>query len=110
MKKKVLIIAVIGLLGIGGLIWWKNRQKTKQKNLAGFNPEPSATTLYVAMKGMGTDEDAIFNTLSQLNKDQRQQVIKFFNENYGEKRTFHEWLEKELNKSDFNKAIKILKS
>jgi hypothetical protein len=39
--------------------------------------------LRAAMKGFGTDEQAIIGILTQRSNNQRQQIAKFFTEEYG---------------------------
>ncbi|XP_071442398.1 annexin B10 [Hetaerina americana] len=48
-----------------------------------FDPAADALALRTAMKGMGTDEDAIIAILTQRSNSQRQQIAKFFLEDYG---------------------------
>lgn len=48
-----------------------------------FNPADDGIALRTAMKGLGTDEQAIIDILTQRSNDQRQQIAKFFTEEYG---------------------------
>ncbi|XP_049804186.1 annexin B10 isoform X2 [Schistocerca nitens] len=48
-----------------------------------FNAAEDGATLRAAMKGLGTDEQAIIDILTQRSNDQRQQIAKFFTEEYG---------------------------
>ncbi|XP_049940933.1 annexin B10 isoform X1 [Schistocerca serialis cubense] len=50
---------------------------------ADFNAAEDGATLRAAMKGLGTDEQAIIDILTQRSNDQRQQIAKFFTEEYG---------------------------
>lgn len=49
----------------------------------GFNAAEDGTALRTAMKGFGTDEQAIIDILTRRNNAQRQQISKFFTEEYG---------------------------
>ncbi|XP_049836237.1 annexin B10 isoform X2 [Schistocerca gregaria] len=53
------------------------------KPAADFNAAEDGATLRAAMKGLGTDEQAIIDILTQRSNDQRQQIAKFFTEEYG---------------------------
>ncbi|TKC33328.1 hypothetical protein EI555_017613, partial [Monodon monoceros] len=48
-----------------------------------FNPDPDAETLYKAMKGIGTNEQAIIDVLTQRSNAQRQQIAKSFMVQFG---------------------------
>ncbi|KAJ9581535.1 hypothetical protein L9F63_023291 [Diploptera punctata] len=50
---------------------------------SGFSAADDGTTLRAAMKGFGTDEQAIIDILTHRSNIQRQQVSKFFTEEYG---------------------------
>lgn len=50
---------------------------------AGFNAAEDGTTLRSAMKGFGTDEQIIIDILTARSNSQRQQIAKFFTEEYG---------------------------
>ena len=50
---------------------------------AGFSASDDGTALRAAMKGFGTDEQAIIDILTQRSNSQRQQISKFFTEEYG---------------------------
>ena len=56
------------------------------------------------MKGLGTDEDKIFNTLDTLNKDQLQKVRVYFTTYFGEGDTLFDWFDDDLSGSDLAKA------
>eukprot|EP00069_Balaena_mysticetus_P013154 bmy_21975T0 len=67
-----------------------------------FNPDPDAETLYKAMKGIGTNEQAIIDVLTQRSNAQRQQIAKSFNAQFGKDLT--ETLKSELS-SNFERLI-----
>lgn len=51
-----------------------------------FNPDPDAETLYKAMKGIGTNEQAIIDVLTKRSNAQRQQIAKSFKAQFGKVR------------------------
>jgi annexin A7/11 len=51
--------------------------------VTGFNAADDGMALRAAMKGFGTDEQAIIDILTQRSNNQRQQIAKFFTEEYG---------------------------
>lgn len=53
------------------------------KGSSHFNPDPDAETLYKAMKGIGTNEQAIIDVLTKRNNAQRQQIAKSFKAQFG---------------------------
>uniref|UniRef100_A0A8B9G2Q7 Annexin n=1 Tax=Amazona collaria TaxID=241587 RepID=A0A8B9G2Q7_9PSIT len=56
------------------------------KSVAGalnFDPTPDAQTLYKAMKGLGTDEQAIIDVLTKRSNVQRQEIAKSFKAQFG---------------------------
>lgn len=48
-----------------------------------FDPTPDAQTLYKAMKGLGTDEQAIIEVLTKRSNKQRQEIAKSFKAQFG---------------------------
>ncbi len=80
-----------------------------------FNPGKVANDLWRAMKDMGTDEEAIFQTLVPVTPAQFVKVVQAFgtagyNMNTGtatgiwlEELTLPQWLREELSTSDYNK-------
>jgi hypothetical protein len=48
-----------------------------------FSAADDGKALRAAMKGLGTDEQAIIDILTQRSNGQRQQISKFFTEEYG---------------------------
>ncbi|XP_026541826.1 annexin A6 isoform X1 [Notechis scutatus] len=50
---------------------------------ANFNADDDAKVLRKAMKGFGTDEDAIIEVVTQRSNDQRQDIIKAYKSHYG---------------------------
>ncbi|NWT92986.1 ANXA8 protein, partial [Urocynchramus pylzowi] len=48
-----------------------------------FNAAPDAQTLYKAMKGLGTDEQAITDVLTKRSNLQRQEIAKSFKAQFG---------------------------
>nr|CAD7589909.1 unnamed protein product [Timema genevievae] len=50
---------------------------------SGFNASDDGIALRAAMKGFGTDEQAIIDILTQRSNDQRQQIASFFTREYG---------------------------
>ncbi|XP_069702839.1 annexin B10 isoform X1 [Periplaneta americana] len=50
---------------------------------SGFSAADDGMALRAAMKGFGTDEQAIIDILTQRSNSQRQQIAKFFTEEYG---------------------------
>ncbi|XP_063231391.1 annexin B10 [Bacillus rossius redtenbacheri] len=60
----------------------------------GFNASEDGVALRTAMKGFGTDEQAIIDILTHRSNEQRQEIAKFFTAEYG--RNLMEDLESEL--------------
>ncbi|XP_061901676.1 annexin A6 isoform X2 [Entelurus aequoreus] len=52
-------------------------------NAAGFDPATDAEALYTAMKGMGSDKEAILDLVSSRSNAQRQEVIAAYKCTYG---------------------------
>jgi len=50
---------------------------------SGFSAADDGMALRAAMKGFGTDEQAIIDILTHRSNNQRQQIAKFFTEEYG---------------------------
>lgn len=69
-----------------------------------WSPRASAEALQDAMKGLGTDEDKIFNTLEPLTKQQRNDVRNYFNTYFGDGDTLFEWFEDDLSGNDLSRA------
>uniref|UniRef100_A0A8C8RPF3 Annexin n=1 Tax=Pelusios castaneus TaxID=367368 RepID=A0A8C8RPF3_9SAUR len=53
------------------------------KSALSFDPTPDAQVLYKAMKGFGTDEQAIIDVLTKRSNAQRQQIARSFKEQFG---------------------------
>jgi hypothetical protein len=69
-----------------------------------FNPRPSAQALLDAMKGWGTSESQIWNTLEPLNLEQRNKVRSYFNIYFADGSTLFEWFDGDLGGSSLTKA------
>ncbi|EMP27049.1 Annexin A8 [Chelonia mydas] len=54
------------------------------KGALSFDPTPDAQVLYKAMKGLGTDEQAIIDVLTKRRSAQRQQIARSFKEQFGQ--------------------------
>ncbi|KFW11943.1 Annexin A8, partial [Eurypyga helias] len=68
------------------MAWWKAWSEAEGKSVTGalnFDPTPDAQTLYKAMKGLGTDEQAIIDVLTKRSNTQRQQIAKSFKGQFG---------------------------
>ncbi|XP_010620842.1 annexin A8-like protein 1 isoform X5 [Fukomys damarensis] len=68
------------------MAWWKawvEQEGVTVKGSSHFNPDPDAETLYKAMKGIGTNEQAIIDVLTKRNNAQRQQIAKSFKAQFG---------------------------
>ncbi|XP_051837872.1 annexin A8 [Antechinus flavipes] len=79
------------------MAWWKawvEQEAITVKGSPHFNPDPDAETLYTAMKGIGTNEQAIIDVLTKRSNTQRQQIAKAFKCRYGKDLT--ETLKSEL--------------
>ena len=72
----------------------------------GFNPRVQAKKLYTAMKGMGTDERAIFDVLQSGRADLNRAIEMEFDRMYDD--TLREWLRGDLSGSDLSKALTLL--
>ncbi|XP_017747220.1 PREDICTED: annexin A8-like protein 1 [Rhinopithecus bieti] len=63
------------------MAWWKawiEQEGVTVKSSSHFNPDPDAETLYKAMKGIGTNEQAIIDVLTKRSNAQPQQIAKSF--------------------------------
>lgn len=89
MKKSTKIIGGIILLSTGIGVYLINKKPTLKKGhylddnpetgiSIKFSPTVIANQLYEAMRGMGTDEDVIFETLTGLTQNQFGSVVKAF--------------------------------
>lgn len=79
------------------MAWWKawvEQEGVSVKGSSHFNPDPDAETLYKAMKGIGTNEQAIIDVLTKRSNVQRQQIAKSFKAQFGKDLT--ETLKSEL--------------
>ncbi|XP_043841987.1 annexin A8 [Dromiciops gliroides] len=87
------------------MAWWKawvEQEGVTVKGSPHFNPDPDAETLYKAMKGIGTNEQAIIDVLTKRSNAQRQQIAKAFKALYGKDLT--ETLKSELS-GNFERLI-----
>uniref|UniRef100_A0A7N5P3L3 Annexin n=1 Tax=Ailuropoda melanoleuca TaxID=9646 RepID=A0A7N5P3L3_AILME len=79
------------------MAWWKAWMEQEGVTVKGgphFNPDPDAETLYKAMKGIGTNEQAVIDVLTKRTNAQRQQIAKSFKAQFGKDLT--ETLQSEL--------------
>ncbi|KAM8956957.1 annexin A8 isoform 1-T1 [Lycaon pictus] len=79
------------------MAWWKAWMEQEGVTVKGsphFNPEPDAEALYTAMKGIGTNEQAIIDVLTRRSNVQRQQIARSFKAQFGKDLT--ETLQSEL--------------
>jgi len=116
-------IGVVGLLGAGAyfLIIKKGKKPFKNNNeidevakgIANvdkgtdtkFNPKESAENLYKAMKGWGTNEKLIWNTLDPLDSQKRIEVKNYFDANFGNGEDLIAWFKDDLDGADLKKAL-----
>jgi hypothetical protein len=135
MKSKAILIGIAVALILLILIWivGKNYGKIKasgvedvvekakkdiQKNKLSFDPswyESAADTIFRAMNGTGTDEDAIYRIFKLLNnKDDLLQLIISFGARESKtwysrfKGSLTEWIQDELDESEAKRLNKIL--
>ncbi|XP_020852711.1 annexin A8 [Phascolarctos cinereus] len=90
------------------MAWWKawvEQEVITVKGSPHFNPDPDAETLYKAMKGIGTNEQAIIDVLTKRSNAQRQQIAKAYKSRYGKDLT--ETLKSELS-GKFERLITAL--
>ncbi|XP_063494184.1 annexin A8 isoform X4 [Symphalangus syndactylus] len=79
------------------MAWWKawiEQEGVTVKSSSHFNPDPDAETLYKAMKGIGTNKQAVIDVLTKRSNAQRQQIAKSFKAQFGKDLT--ETLKSEL--------------
>ncbi|XP_074089186.1 annexin A8 [Macrotis lagotis] len=87
------------------MAWWKawvEQENLTVKTSPHFNPDPDAETLYKAMKGLGTNEQAIIDILTKRTNEKRQQIAKAYKSLYGQDLT--EMLKSELS-GNFERLI-----
>lgn len=128
--KKMLMLAIVIVIAVL-LIWWLS-SKLKNVIKAGGNSvignvdlatymtqsgeklsyaeeeyDNMANTLYRAMKGAGTDEDAIYRVFNRMNNTADLKKLKLA---FGTRddMTLGEWLEDDLSTSEINKVNNIL--
>ncbi|XP_006014831.1 annexin A8-like protein 1 [Alligator sinensis] len=68
------------------MAWWKGWHDEDGSSVKGslqFDPAPDAQALYQAMKGCGTNEQAIIDILTNRTNAQRQQIAKSFKAHFG---------------------------
>ncbi|XP_050816229.1 annexin A8-like [Gopherus flavomarginatus] len=68
------------------MAWWKGWRDEDGSSVRGalsFDPTPDAQVLYKAMKGLGTDEQAIIDVLTKRSNAQRHQIARSFKEQFG---------------------------
>tara|TARA_Y100000114_G_scaffold136970_1_gene138874 strand:- start:3246 stop:3623 length:378 start_codon:yes stop_codon:yes gene_type:complete len=94
--KKIMLFVILGGLGILALKSLMQKRKIDQilqNNLnaslgqgqqAGFNADKVAEALYLAMHGLGTDEEVVYQIGQSLTDAQREKVKVAFLESYGE--------------------------
>ncbi|KAM6265795.1 annexin A8-like protein 1 [Porphyrio hochstetteri] len=90
------------------MAWWKAWSEAEGKSVTGalnFDPTPDAQILYKAMKGLGTDEQAIIDVLTKRSNMQRQQIAKSFKGQFG--KDLIESLKSELS-GDFERLMVAL--
>jgi len=120
-KKKAIILGTILLLGgVGAYFFIRMRRKKKYEVIdfgntssssseteetPKFNPDGYAKKLMTAMKGWGTDEDAIWQTMGSLTSKQRKEVETRFNKQYGDGSTLKQWFEGDLEGKDLERAL-----
>ena len=94
--KKIMLFVILGGLGILALKSLMQKRKIDQilqNNLnaslgqgqqAGFNADKVAEALYLAMHGLGTDEEVVYQIGQSLTDAQREKVKVAFLQSYGE--------------------------
>ena len=126
MNKKTIVLGIVVLVGagVGIYLYVKKKRAEKYKILdtsippidasggtgvaSGkdtFNPDPYAKKLMVAMKGWGTDEEAVYSTLSVLSPEQRNQIQVHFNKVYGDGSTLEEWFRGDFGGEDLKRVL-----
>jgi hypothetical protein len=123
-QKKYAIYGGIGLTAF--LLWYflkpkngsgggqgdpTNNNDSSGGQISTFDPKNVAENLYEAMKSLGTDESAIFNSLANVNQTQFAQVIKEFGNRvyntytggtaFGSPYPLKVWLKEELSDDEY---------
>ncbi|MEJ1276668.1 annexin A8 [Cricetulus griseus] len=83
-----------GFTALNNIVDGVEQEGVTVKGSSHFNPDPDAETLYKAMKGIGTNEQAIIDVLTKRSNVQRQQIAKSFKAQFGKDLT--ETLKSEL--------------
>lgn len=115
---KVLIYSALGLIAaVGGYFFIVRPLQKRAKNVAVNNYDTSTNTglantladqMYLAMKGIGTDEDSLYKAAETIHNNNVTfaQVANAFYNKYG--KNLSDWIVSELSSSEYQKFQAIL--